>query len=142
MTQDIDNRKKRLIELTDAFCDELLDEEYKSLAKKLIEKMARKKHVPFESGKIEIWAAATIYCLGQINFLDDKLSEPYLEKRAICEAFGTSLSTTSQKAKVIRDMFKLNYFDPNFSIAAILEKSPMNDVVFVNGLFIPKSMLR
>ena len=45
---------EKLIQMTNGFCDSYLDEEYKALCEKLIQKMSRKRVVPFLSGKIEI----------------------------------------------------------------------------------------
>ncbi len=47
----IENKKERLIEMTEKFCDKYLDEDYKNLSNKLISKMSRKRTVPFMSGK-------------------------------------------------------------------------------------------
>ena len=44
-----------LIQMTNDFCDQHLDEDYKALCEKMIGKMSRKREVPFLSGKIEIW---------------------------------------------------------------------------------------
>lgn len=110
----VSEKKSILIELTSKFCDTKLNEEYKNLCKKLIEKLSRKRTVPFLSGRIEIWAAAIIYALGSINFLFDKSSKPYIKSDEISSYFGTSTSTISQKAKVIRDMFNLNHFSSEF----------------------------
>lgn len=134
----IDEKKQRLIEMTTGFCDEYLDEEYKELSEKLILKMSRKRNVPFLSGKIEIWAAAIVYALGQINFLFDKSFEPYVTADDICDYFGTKKSSSSQKAKVIRDMFKMGYWDKDFSTACILESNPMRNMMIVNGLIVPR----
>ena len=130
-----------LIQMTNDFCDHYLDQEYKALCEKLIRKMSRKKVVPFLSGKIEIWAAAVVYALGSINFLWDKSSQPYATTDDICQFFGTSKSTTSQKAKAIRDMFKLRYFDNEFSTTEIKKHSPFASNVFLNGIPIPISVL-
>jgi hypothetical protein len=100
--------------MTDRFADSYLDEEYKMLCRKLTEKISRKRHVPFLSGRLEIWAAAVVYALGQINFLFDKSFEPYVSAGDLCKYFGTSQSTTSQKAKIIWNMFKMGYFDEEF----------------------------
>jgi hypothetical protein len=67
----------QLIQMTAAFCQQHADGEYERLCRKLIEKMARKRAVPFLSGRVEIWAAAIVYALGSINFLFDKSSPPY-----------------------------------------------------------------
>lgn len=98
----VKQKKDALIKMTDDFADRYLDEDYKMLCRKLIEKMSRKRQVPFLSGRLEIWAAAVVYALGQINFLFDKSFEPYVSTTDLCNYFGTSQSTTSQKAKIIR----------------------------------------
>jgi hypothetical protein len=129
----IEERKQKLSELTAGFCDSHLDEDYKQLCEKLIQKMARKRTVPFLSGRIEIWAAAIVYALGQINFLSDRSFEPYASADDICNYFDTSKSTTSQKAKLIRDMFKLWYFDEEFSTSHVRESNPFSDLVMNDG---------
>ena len=131
---------EKLIQMTNGFCERYLDEEYKELCEKLIRKMSRKRVVPFLSGKIEIWAAAVVYALGGINFLFDKSSKPHATPDDICNYFGTSKSTTGQKAKTIRDKFKLHYFDSEFSTKELLDKSPFSNV-FLNGMPIPISSL-
>lgn len=129
----IEERKQKLSELTAGFCDSHLDEDYKQLCEKLIQKMARKRTVPFLSGRIEIWAAAIVYALGQINFLFDRSFEPYASADDICNYFGTSKSTTSQKAKFIRDLFRMNFFDDTFSTSHVRESNPFSDLVMKDG---------
>jgi hypothetical protein len=132
---------QRLIEMTAGFCDEYLDEDYKQLCEKLIRKMSRKRNVPFLSGRIEIWAAAIVHAIGSINFLFDRSFEPYAIGDDICNYFGTSKSTTSQKAKVIRDMFKLGYWDKEFSTSHMMQSSPFSNLAMVNGLIVDKRSL-
>src|SRR5674536_85078 len=95
----VKQKKDALIEMTDGFADRYLDEDYKMLCRKLTDKMSRKRQVPFLSGRLEICAAAVVYALGQINFLFDKSFEPYVSATDIYNYYGTSQSTTSQKAK-------------------------------------------
>jgi hypothetical protein len=137
----IEEKTQKLIEMTAGFCDEHLDEEYKQLCEKLIRKMSRKRNVPFLSGRIEIWSAALVYAIGSINFLFDHSFEPYASGDDICNYFGTSKSTTSQKAKVIRDMFKLGYWDEEFSTTHMIESNPFSNLVMVNGLIVDKRSL-
>lgn len=82
-------RQEKIIELVSGFCDKKLNSEYEELCVKLIEKMGRKHDVPFKRGKLEIWASAVIYALGQINFLFDKTTEPYATPDDICNYFNT-----------------------------------------------------
>ncbi len=126
---------QKLIEMTARFCDEHLDEEYKQLCEKLIRKMSRKRNVPFLSGRIEIWAAAIVYAIGSINFFDRNF-EPYVSGDDIYNYFDTSKSTTSQKAKLIRDMFKLEHWDRELSTSQMIQNDPFRDLVMVNGFIV------
>jgi hypothetical protein len=128
----------QLIALTSKFCDERINDEYKQLCVRLIEKMARKRNVPFLSGRIEIWAAAVVHALGSINFLFDKNSTPYVAGADICAYFGANTSTVGQKAKVIRDMFRMNYFDPEFSTKHVRENNPLKNYVMKDGFIVPR----
>jgi hypothetical protein len=118
-----------------------VNEEYKQLCAKLIQKMARKRNVPFLSGRIEIWAAAVVYAIGSINFLFDRSFEPYATPDDISNYFGTSKSTVGQKAKVIRDMFKLGYWDEEFSTAHMRESNPLANMAMLGGFIIDKRSL-
>lgn len=59
----------------------------------MIQKLSRKRVCPFERSKLEIWAAAVIYTIGNINFLFDKSFEPYIKSEEIHNFFGTKSST-------------------------------------------------
>ncbi|WP_139194312.1 DUF6398 domain-containing protein [Bacillus sp. MUM 13] len=136
----IEEKKKELLKLTKEFSSQFLNKEYEELIEKLINKMARKREVPFLSGRIEIWAAAVIHALGTINFLFDKSAQPFVPVTDILEYFGTKQSTTSQKSKKIRDMFNMNYFDSDFSIKSIIQDSPFNDLSILNGLYVSQDI--
>lgn len=133
----IEEKSKKLVEMTAGFCYKYLDEDYRQLCNKLILKMKRKRNVPFLSGKLEIWAAAIIYALGRLNFLFDKSFEPYVSGDNICNYFGTSRSTTSQKARIILDTFKMTYFDEEFSTTRNKERNPLSKFAMVNGFIVP-----
>jgi len=137
----IEEKTQQLIGMTGSFCQQFLDEDYKQLCEKLIMKMSRKRVVPFLSGRMEIWAAAVVYALGSINFLFDKSFAPYATGEDICNFFGTSKSTTAQKSKVIRDMFKMGYYDRDFSTKHMKENSPFPNLVMINGLIVDKRYL-
>lgn len=134
----VEEKRQRLLEMTSGFCDAYLNEDYKELCEKLIRKMSHKRNVPFLYGQLEIWAATVVYALGQINFLFDRSFEPYLSAGDICRYFGTSKSTTSQKAKVIRDMFKMRYWDPEFSTEHVKKHDPFSNLVMVNGFIVDR----
>jgi hypothetical protein len=139
--EEIKNKEKKLLELTGSFCAQNLDNDYYQLCQKLVLKLGRKRDVPFKSGKIEIWAAAIIHAIGSINFLFDKSFEPYVTAEQISEYFGTKKSTVSNKARQIKDMFKMGYYDSDFSTQNMTENNPFNDMVMVNGLIVPLSSI-
>jgi hypothetical protein len=137
----IEEKTQQLIGMTGSFCQQFLDEDYRQLCEKLIRKMSRKRAVPFLSGRMEIWAAAVVYALGSINFLFDKSFDPYATGEDIGNFFGTSKSTTAQKSRVIRDMFKMGYYDKEFSTARMRESNPFSNFVTINGFVVDKRQL-
>ena len=132
----VKERTQELINLTTKFCDEHLDVEYKQLSEKLILKMSRKRNAPFLYGQIEIWAAAIIHALGRINFLFDKSFKPYTSVDDICNYFKVSKSTVSQKAKLIREMLKMTYWDDEFSTTHMKKNNPLAHFAMVNGYIV------
>lgn len=133
----IKEKTQQLVEMTSGFCDEYIDEEYKQLCEKLIRKMARKRQVPFLSGRMEIWAAVVIHVIGKVNFLYDKSFEPYVPVEDFCSYFGVSRSTVNQKSKRIRETMKIGIFDDEFSTGRTAEMNPFNEFVVVDGLIMP-----
>jgi len=138
---EIKKREKKLLELTGTFCEQHLDNDYAQLCDKLIKKLGRKRDVPFQRGKIEIWAAAVIHALGAINFLFDKSFEPYISLDQLNDYFGTNKSTVTNKSKQIKDLLKLWHFSPEFSTQHMTDNNPFNDMVIVDGFIVPLSEL-
>src|SRR5512136_1510105 len=97
--------------LTDAVCRDHVDEEFAQLCRKLTAALARKRPSPLARGKKEVWACAIAYALGQVNFLFDHSQTPHTTPDELCARFDVSRSTASNKAKQIRDMFDMWYFD-------------------------------
>ena len=135
--QEIKQKEEKLLEMTGTFCAQKLDDDYFQLCEKLIKKLGRKKDVPFQRGKLEIWAAAVVYAIGSINFLFDKSFEPYMTAEQISEYFGTKNSTVSNKAREIKDMFDMWHFSPEFSTQRMAESNPFSQKVMVDGFIMP-----
>jgi len=136
--EEIKQIEKNLLELTSGFCSQKLDEDYAQLCEKLVLKMGRKREVPFQSGKVEIWAAAVISAVGSVNFLFDKSFEPYTTPDEISEYFGTKKSSVASKAKLIRDMFKMSYYSPEFSTQHMHANNPFNNMIMIDGFIVPR----
>lgn len=135
----IQKRQEEILELMQGFCAAKLDEEYSELAEKMLKKLGRKKHIPFETGKVEIWAAAIIHALGTINFLFDKSQTPHCKQRDIYAFFGTKESTVGNKSKEIRDMFKLRHWDDEFSTHDMLQNKPFDFLPIVKAIVARRS---
>ena len=119
--QQLKEREARVIELATAFCKEHLDDECAELCTKLVQKLGRKRSCPLQSGRVEIWAAASVYTICSINFMFSKSSR-------------ASGSTIAQKSRVIKDLLKIsNVFDPDFSLKEIADNNPFNHLVMRNG---------
>lgn len=137
----IESRKNQILTLIKDFCKQKLDDDYFELSERLLNKLGRKRDVPFMSGRIEIWAAAVIHALGSINFLFDKSFEPYVTVDEINVFFSTNKSSTGTKSKFIRDLLNLGYFDEEFSTSHIKQNNPFERLTMVNGFIIPKDSL-
>lgn len=135
--QKINEQQAKILELIRDFCKKKLNEEYYLLSEKLIQKLGRKRNVPFVTGQPQIWAAATIHALGTINFLFDKASAPYITIDEINDFFETKKSTTGSKSKMIRDLLKLGFWDSEFSTGSMQNSNPFSDLVMIDGLLAP-----
>jgi hypothetical protein len=132
----IQEKQEKILVLIQQFCTAHLDEEYYEISERLVKKMGRKRAVPFVSGQVEIWAAAVIHAIGSVNFLFDKASKPYTSIDEINDFFGTKKTTTGGKSKIIRDLFKMTYYDKEFSTKALQASSPFNNLMMFNGLIV------
>ena len=122
-----------LIEMTDAFCKEFLNEEYAELCRKLATALARKRPSPLLQGKLETWACGVVRTIGWVNYLDDRSQKPHLKLPFIDKAFGVAESTGQGKSKLIRKMFKIRNFDPKWTLPSRMEDNPLVWMLTVNG---------
>jgi hypothetical protein len=125
-----------VIVLTDQVCADLLDEEYASLARRVVAKLARKRPSPIQSGRASTWAGAVVYALGQVNFLFDSSTKPYATADDLSAAFGVAKSTLGAKAKQVRDLTKMDYGKPEFLRQDMIDTNPMIWFIQVDGLIV------
>jgi len=125
-----------IVSLTDAVCQQHLNNEYAELARRLAATLARKRPSPIIRGKPEIWACAIVYALGTVNFLFDKTQNPHMQADELCTAFGVSQSSAAKKAKQIRDMFNMYQFDPKWCLPSNIDKNPFVWMLQVNGIIV------
>ena len=123
-----------IVELTDEFCAEYLNDEYAQLSRELAAALSRKRPSPLLRGNLETWACGIIYALGFVNFLFDASVCPFVSADQLCNAFGVVKSTGYQKSKQIRDMFRMSQFDPDWCLPSMVETNPLVWMVEVDGL--------
>lgn len=114
-------KKNQLISMVSGFSDEFLDEELKDFNIKLVEKLARKREIPFKRGKLENWASGIVYTIAQLNFLFDQSFEPSITADDICNFFDTKKSTAANKARDIRKLLNLKLGDEEFSSEMVID---------------------
>ena len=77
-----------------------------------------------------------IYVLGQINFLSDRSTQPYMAMADVCARFGVNQSTASGKARAISQALGTRQFDPNWSLPSLLDRNPLVWMAEVNGMLV------
>jgi hypothetical protein len=127
-------RYEALIAVTDRFCQAHLTEEYAELARRAMAALCRKRPSPVATGKPESWACGVLYALGQVNFLFDKASSPYMTAQELCALFGLAPGTGSSKAKAVRAALRMEHFDHRWILPSRVENSPGVWLVNYRGL--------
>ncbi|MEI7606555.1 MAG: DUF6398 domain-containing protein [Rhodospirillaceae bacterium] len=132
---------KGLTDMTDEFCRQHLNDEYAQLARLAIAALCRKRPSPLRSGRPETWGCAVIYALGQVNFLSDKASTPYMTMQELCAQFGIAASTGGNKAKEVREALGIRTFDHRWMLPSSLEQNSMIWMVEWKGLMVDARQL-
>lgn len=129
-------RYESILALTDAFCRDHLDDDYRNLAQRMAATLCRLRTSPVTSGQPRTWACGIIHALGQINFLSDPSTQPHMTMAELCIAFGVGQSTASAKARVISLALKTHQLDPKWSLPSLLDANPLVWMAEVNGILV------
>ena len=121
-----------LVALTDTFCDERLNDEYKELCREMAVDLCQEGS-PVLGGKGEGWAAGIVYVLGRVNFLDDPSQSPHMKTRDIAAGFGVSPATMQAKARILREGLDLIPLHPDWTLPSRLDRNPLVWMLKVNG---------
>lgn len=124
---------RRIVELTDAFCDAHLNAEYKDLCRAMAAALCRAGS-PAATGKPQGWAAGVVYTVGWANFLSDPSQKPHLKSAQIAKGFAVSMATMAAKSKVLREGLRLTPLDPAWTLPSRLDRNPLVWMLKVNGL--------
>ena len=129
-------RYAEITAMTDALCRAKLNEEYAQMCRELTATLARKRLSPLVSGQAKSWACAIAYTVGSVNFLFDKSQIPTLRPDELCAWFGLSKSTGGNKSSQIKQMLKIGWMDPHWTLPSQLEHNSLAWLVSVNGLIV------
>ena len=123
--------------LTNAFCDEHLNEDYRVLAQRMTAALCRKRPSPLTSGQPRTWACGIIYVLGQINFLADPSTQPFLTTSDLCSRFGRrSRARRVPKPGVISQTLDTSRLNPEWGLPSLMDQNPVLWMAEVNGLLV------
>ena len=134
--KELEEKYNEIAHMIVKFCDEKLNDEYKSLCMRLLQKLSRKRPSPLLRGSTSTWAAGIVYAIGQNNFIFDKSQEIYMTASELSSGFGISASTAGAKAAEIRKMCNINYFNHEWLLADLVEDNSMIWYVMVNGIIV------
>src|ERR1700688_3093177 len=134
--KDMQARFEEITQLTDAFCQTYLNEEYEQLCRELTATLSRKRPSPLSQGKAATWACGIIHALGMVNFLFDTSQTPHVSSSQIASYFGLSSSTMQAKSKQIRDLLNMYPMDPNWTLPSKVNDNLLAWMIQVNGIVI------
>ncbi len=129
-------RFDEIVQLTDAYSQKYLNEEYASLCRQLAATLCRKRPSPLSQGKIANWACGIIHALGMVNFLFDSSEKPYVPSRQIASDFDLSANTMQTKSKQIRDLLGMYQMDPKWTLPSKIDTNIVAWMIQVNGIII------
>lgn len=127
---------KAIVEITDRFSKENLNEDYAQLIRYAVAALCRKRPSPLETGNINTWACGITHAIGMVNFLFDKSQTPHISAKELYKKFSLGESTGNAKSKVVRTMLGMYQLDPNWSLSSRLQSNPLVWMLSVNGLMV------
>ncbi len=127
-------RFDEITQLTDAFSQTYLNDEYAQLCRQLTATLCRKRPSPLSGGKATTWACAIIHALGMVNFLFDASQKPHIPASQIWGYFGLSSSTMQAKSKQIRDLLDMYQMDPDWTLPSRVDTNPLIWMLEINGI--------
>lgn len=132
----LQSRYDEIIQITDAFCQQNLTDEYRDLCRKMAATLCRKRPSPLATGATNSWACGIAYSIGRINFLFDKSQTPHMRGEDLCQHFSLSQSTGTAKSTAIMKSLKSMQMDPQWTLSSRIAANPMAWLIMVDGLMV------
>ena len=128
-------RYVEIAKIIEQFSDEKLNDEYKDICLRALQKLCRKRPSPLAVGKAYTWACSIVYAIGRINFIFDKSQPINMTAADIADWFGLAKSTAGNKAAEIIKLLNLSYFNTEFLLKALIDDNSAIWMMRVNGFF-------
>jgi hypothetical protein len=122
-----------IVAITNAFCEQQLNEEYAQICRQMAATLARKRPSPLQTGPAKSWAAGIAQTVGSVNFLFDKSQTPHMRADDLAAAFDLSKSTVGNRSKQIKDILNIGVLDADWTLPSRLARNPMAWMISVNG---------
>ena len=129
-------RYQAIVEITDRFSKENLNDEYAQLIRYAVAALCRKRPTPVVTGKVNTWACGVTHAIGIVNFLFDKSQTPHISAKELYKGFGISESTWNAKSKAVRTLLSMHLMSPDWSLPSKLQNNPMVWMLTVNGMIV------
>ena len=129
------DRYQEITALTDSVCSECLTDEYVVLCRVMTGALCRVASTPIESGRANTWASGIACAVARINFSFDDPDGPGITRNQLCERFGTSPRTASEKASAIMKLLRAVDGDPKWWCPSRMSNNPRAWYVRIDGLF-------
>ena len=113
-TKQVVERIAQIKGLITAFGDQRFHDTYTGFACRLCDTAAASNLLNIRRGRIEIWAAAIVYAIAQLNFLFSRETPHHLTPDELCDWFNEKKGTVSSKATMIRHTLDLFFDDERF----------------------------
>jgi hypothetical protein len=123
--------------LTNEFCREHLNEDAAELSRSAIAALCRKRPTPLRMGRLDTWACAVIYSVGQANFLFNKTSNPSMTAAGLCAHFKVAVNTGRGRAKHVQELIGVQPYDFRWAVPETIESmGSLFWTIEYNGLLI------
>lgn len=134
-----DDLSKRLQELTAGFASRFLDPVLHPYVLALCRTVERSRTLDASKGALEVWAAAVIYIIAQVNLIlaDQTAYREFL--KTLHDHFNTKHHAVYQRAMMIMEKSRIEVGDPRFALPEVTEQLMVYELS--NGLQIPKIIL-
>ena len=126
---------EEIVGLTDRFCREHLNEEYRQICSDMTVELAELE-VGIDRGRPASWASGIVHAAGFVNFLHDPSQSPHMTSPEVAEGFGVSQGNMQSKSRIIREAIDLIQLDPDWCLESLLEDNPLVWILDVDGFAI------